>query len=338
MERLYQLFEAVGYVHPIHPPITHLPVGLVIGAFLLGLISLLFRHQMAGRAARYCMIIAFLSIFPTVLLGYMDWQHYFAGGWLSPIKIKLVLAAVLLILAIISLVVGRGDETTSPGVAGIYALSLFTVLGLGFFGGQLVYSGKVPAGPAEFRTGEKLFRANCSSCHPYGGNIIDPKAELRGSDELKDLQTFIRWIRDPRLDNGAKGPMPPFLPARVSDAQAKELLGYIVKVMGPAKPAPECDVTIPAIVKRTEPASVAKGKQLFEANCMGCHTVFGTEGLVGPGLKGILKRKTLPFGDWPATPENIFKQLRCPYKDMPSFREKLTYEQVFDLIAFLNTQ
>ena len=70
MERLYQLFEAVGYVHPIHPPITHLPVGLVIGAFLLGLISLLFRHQMAGRAARYCMIIAFLSIFPTVLLGY----------------------------------------------------------------------------------------------------------------------------------------------------------------------------------------------------------------------------------------------------------------------------
>ncbi len=115
---------------------------------------------------------------------------------------------------------------------------LFTVLALGFFGGQLAYSGKVPVGPAEFRSGEKLFRANCSGCHPYGGNIVDPKAELRGSDELKDLQTFIRWIRDPRLDNGAKGPMPPFLPARVSDAQAKELLGYIIKVMGPAEAGP----------------------------------------------------------------------------------------------------
>jgi mono/diheme cytochrome c family protein len=338
MERLYHLFDAVGYVHPIHPPITHLPVGLVIGAFLLGVISLLFRHQMAGRAARYCMFIAFISIFPTVLLGYMDWQHYFAGGWLNPIKIKLILASILLVLAIISLVIGRSNERTSSGVTGIYTLSLFTVLALGFFGGQLAYSGKVPVGPAEFRSGEKLFRANCSGCHPYGGNIVDPKAELRGSDELKDLQTFIRWIRDPRLDNGAKGVMPPFLPARVSDAQAKELLGYIIKVMGPAKPAPACDVTIPTIAARTDPANIEKGKQLFEVNCMGCHTVFGTEGIVGPGLKGILKRKTLPFGDWPAIPENIFRQLRCPYKDMPSYKEKLTDDQVFDLIAFLNTQ
>jgi mono/diheme cytochrome c family protein len=155
---------------------------------------------------------------------------------------------------------------------------------------------------------------------------------------LKDLKTFIRWIRDPRLDNGAKGPMPPFLLSRVSDAQAKELLGYIVKVMGPAKPDPACEVTIPTIAVRTGPASVEKGKQLFEANCMYCHTVAGTETLVGPGLKGILKRKTFPLGDWPATPENIFKQLRCPYKDMPSHREKLTDEQVYDLIAFLNTQ
>ncbi len=338
MERFYQLLEAIGYTHPMHPPFTHIPVGLVIGVFLLGAISLLFRLQMAGRAARYCMIIAFISIFPTVLFGYMDWQHFYAGGWLSPIKIKLVLAGILLILAIISLVAGRGNEGTSSRVVGIYTLCLVVVLGIGFFGGQLVYSGKVPVGPAEFRNGEKLFRADCSGCHPYGGNIVDPKAELRGSDELKDLQTFIRWIRDPRLDNGAKGPMPPFPSARVSDPQAKELLGYIIKVMGPAKPAPACEVTIPTIAVRTEPASVAKGKQLFEASCMYCHNVLGTETLVGPGLKGILKRKTLPIGDWPAIPENIFRQLRCPYGEMPSFKEKLTDDQVFDLIAFLNTQ
>ncbi len=338
MESLYKLLAAIGYLHPIHPAITHLPVGIVIGAFLLGIVSLLVHSPMAGRAARYCMIIALISIFPTVLFGYMDWQHFYSGGWLNPIKVKMVLAGVLLVVVTISLVVGRGNERTSLPVVGINFLTLLTVLGLGFFGGQLVYSGRVPAGPAEFRGGEKLFHANCSGCHPYGGNIVDPKAELRGSDELKDLQTFIRWIRDPRLDNGAKGVMPPFLQSRVSDTQAKELLGYIIKVMGPAKPAPACDVAIPTIAVRTEPASVAKGKQLFEANCMYCHNVLGTETLVGPGLKGILKRKTFPFGDWPAIPENIFKQLRCPYAEMPSFREKLTDDQVFDLIAFLNTQ
>lgn len=177
MERLYQLLDAVGYVHPLHPSITHIPVGLVIGAFLLGAISFLFRHKMTARAAHYCTIIAFIFIFPTVLLGYMDWQHFFAGGWLQPIKIKLVLAGVLLILTFIALVAGRGGETTSRGVAVMYTLCLVTVLALGFFGGQLVYSGKVPAGPAEFQNGEKLFRANCSGCHPYGGNIVDPKAD-----------------------------------------------------------------------------------------------------------------------------------------------------------------
>ncbi|HUJ90980.1 MAG TPA: c-type cytochrome [Syntrophorhabdales bacterium] len=338
MERFYQLLDAIGFTHPIHPVVKEISVGLVIGAFLLGVISLLFRLQMAGRAARYCMIVAFIFMFPAMLLGYTDWQHYFGGGWLNPIKIKLILAGILLVLAFIAIVAGRKDERTSSGVALLYTLCVVCVLGLGFFGGQLVYSGKVPVGPAEFRTGEKLFRANCSGCHPYGGNIVDPKAELRGSDELKDLQTFIRWIRDPILDNGAKGAMPPFFPARMSDAQAKELLAYIVKAMGPAKPVPACDVTIPTVAVRTDQTNVAKGKQLFEANCIYCHTVAGTETLVGPGLKGIMKRKTLPFGDWPATPENIFRQLRCPYKDMPSFKEKLTDDQVFDLISFLNTE
>ena len=338
MERFYQLLDAIGYTHPIHPPFAHIPVGLVIGTFLLGVISLLFRLQMAGRAARYCMIIALISIFPTVFFGYTDWQHFYAGGWFNPIKVKLILAAVLLVLAVISLALGRGNDRTSSRVAGIYTLCLVVVLGIGFFGGQLVYSGRVPVAPAEFRNGEKLFRADCSGCHPYGGNIVNPQAELRGSDELKDEQTFIRWIRDPRLDNGVRGIMPPFFPSRISDAQAKELLGYIVKAMGPAKPAPACEVAIPTIAVRIDPANIAKGKQLFETNCKGCHTVTGTEAVVGPGLKGILKRKTFPVGDWPATPENIFKQLRCPYEEMPSFKERLTDDQVFDLIAFLNTQ
>jgi len=37
-----------------------------------------------------------------------------------------------------------------------------------------------------------------------------------------------------------------------------------------------------------------------------------------------------------ATPENLYRQLRQPYKNMPSFAQKLTDEDVFDLIAFLS--
>jgi Mrp family chromosome partitioning ATPase len=39
-------------------------------------------------------------MFPAMLFGYADWQHYFAGGWIYPIKVKLALSGVLLILKI----------------------------------------------------------------------------------------------------------------------------------------------------------------------------------------------------------------------------------------------
>jgi len=38
----------------------------------------------------------------------------------------------------------------------------------------------------------------------------------------------------------------------------------------------------------------------------------------------------------PATPENISRQLRQPFGKMPSF-DKLTEEEVADVVAFLNT-
>ncbi len=338
MDSFYQLLERIGYVHPIHPPVTHLPVGLVIGAFLLGLASYIFRSQSAGRASRYCMLIAVVSLVPTALFGYMDWQRFYAGGWLMPVKVKMVLASILLILTVASLVAGRWNDKTSVPLTGMYTLALFVVLGLGWFGGELAFSGRVPAAPPEFAVGQKLFRANCSGCHPYGTNIVAAHAELRGSDEYRDDQTFLRWIRDPRMDNGARGVMPPFAPSRSSDAQANELRKYIVEVMGPPKPASECNVVIPAIAVNTDPAHVAKGKALFDANCTSCHSLSGAGEGRGPDLKGILKRSTLPIGDLPATPESIFKQLRCPYKEMPSFRDRLKDEEVLDLIAFLNTQ
>ena len=95
-----------------------------------------------------------------------------------------------------------------------------------------MYGGRVPPGPRELRAGEKLFLGNCSGCHPYGGNIVDADAPVRGAPSLKSDEAFIRWIRDPRLDNGARGVMPPFVPSRISDAQAVELRRYLLNVTG----------------------------------------------------------------------------------------------------------
>lgn len=232
IEEVYRLLENIGYLHPLHPAVTHIPIGLVFGSLLLGLISLVFRRDETAKAARYSAAIAFIFFFPTVLLGYMDWQHYYAGGWLHPIKIKIVLAIMLFVFLCSSLLLKRKDGFIPRIAVVAYGLSFLTTVGLGYFGGQLVFIDKAPSAAPQFRVGEKLYRVNCSSCHPYFGNIADPTAPVARSPELIDLETFIHWIRDPRLDNGAKGVMPAFPSTKIPDVQAKELWLYILHGTG----------------------------------------------------------------------------------------------------------
>ena len=337
MNRLYTLLEAIGYPHPLHPQFTHIPIGMVFGACLLGLLALLLRHDSLRRAARYCAIIALISALVTPFFGIADWRHFFAGGWLLPIKIKLVLAGLLVILLACALTVGRHSDSASGASLTLYALSLLTVIGLGYFGGNLVFDGRTPPGGPQYVAGERLFRGNCSGCHPYGANIAAPEFPLRGAPQLKDFPSFLRWIRSPLLSSGGLGMMPPFSPNRISDDQAGRLFSYIVNVIGGAR-------TVPAkgppkrVTVRTDPESVRRGNALFNAVCTGCHTAQSTETKVGPGLKGVLKRSVLPVSGRPATPENVYRQLRTPYRLMPSFKNKLSDDEVYDLIAFLATQ
>jgi Cytochrome C oxidase, cbb3-type, subunit III len=87
---------------------------------------------------------------------------------------------------------------------------------------------------------------------------------------------------------------------------------------------------------RTDRFSIERGRTLFVSKCAICHDPNSTRTIIGPGLKGILKRPTLPISGRPATPEDIRFQLRQPMGRMPSFAY-LSEEQVEDLLAYLNT-
>ncbi len=80
-----------------------------------------------------------------------------------------------------------------------------------------------------------------------------------------------------------------------------------------------------------------KGARLFSDNCVSCHEFLSTEIKLGPGMKGILKNPTLPSSNKPATPESIIDQLMNPYKMMPSFKGKLSQDQMKALIEYLKT-
>jgi cytochrome c6 len=68
--------------------------------------------------------------------------------------------------------------------------------------------------------GEAIFKAKCASCHPDGGNIINPKETLKGMKDPKKITSKIR--------KGGGG-MTAFDAKAVSDADAKAVADYIIK-------------------------------------------------------------------------------------------------------------
>ncbi|MEJ2069952.1 MAG: c-type cytochrome [Syntrophobacterales bacterium] len=231
----YEALYSIGFLDPIHPPLTHVPMGLVVGALVFGVLAWALGKPSLALVARYSLILAWLFIFPTVLLGFMDWQHWYQGAWLQPILIKISLASFLFVLLFFGMILILTGREESKALLAIYLIAFLTVGGLGYFGGRLVFGGRAPAAPAGLEAGRRLFRNNCMACHPNMGNAIMPAMIIIGSDNLKDLYTFISWIRKPRIENGQKGPMPDFPPQKISNEQASRLYEYLIGVLGKPK-------------------------------------------------------------------------------------------------------
>ncbi len=75
-----------------------------------------------------------------------------------------------------------------------------------------------------------------------------------------------------------------------------------------------------------------------DKGCTQCHQTDSTETKVGrPGLQGLFERKKLPVSGRPVNAENIRKQLRGPYANMPSYADRLTPEEEDRIIVYLKT-
>jgi uncharacterized membrane protein len=149
---MYQLLGRLGYTHPVHPLFVHVTIGLTVGTFAFGLISVIFRRPRLKLTAWHTAVLATVSVIPTGLLGYGDWHEKMHGQPMTVITIKIILAISLFIVLFISLFFGRvrGGETGDPNARvwrdarSIVALCLYgvcfgLVTALGYFGGSLVY-------------------------------------------------------------------------------------------------------------------------------------------------------------------------------------------------------
>ena len=260
IDALYSFLFRIGYTDPLHSPVTHVPIGLVIGALIFIIVALIFRRERLQLTARHAAILAFIFVFPTVLFGVFDWLHFHKGGFLPAIRAKMILAAAVLVILGAAIIVGGEVKLRSATVTVLYALAFLCVVGLGYFGGKLVggvyaalgseaaslqasVAPPAPAQPgtsqpaatamspgpsADVKAGGAVFAADCQACHAGGGNIVLATLPLKSARQLGKLADFVAFIRAPKMPDGSAGSMPPFDASVISDQQASQLYQYIV--------------------------------------------------------------------------------------------------------------
>lgn len=231
IEFIYQTLKEFGYTHPLHPTLTHLPIGLVMGAFFFVLAALIFHRKNLAQTARHCSVLALIAIVPTALLGFMDWQQFYGGSLLFPIKMKLILAGILILLLLLALIFGFLGETLSKIRIALYGLCLVSVIGLGYFGGELVYGNKLPAvgvaeGPAA--EGAMVFKQNCAACHLTDSKATKIGPGLKGLFKSDKFPASGRPVSEENFRKQLQKPfdkMPPF--GHLPPTQVEALIAYL---------------------------------------------------------------------------------------------------------------
>jgi len=227
MNFVYLLLEKIGYTHPMHPAATHMPIGLVVGALVLSLAGWWLNRPNWMAASNYCMVLALFFLVLTALTGYWDWQRYYNGAWLAPIIIKFILTGVFLLLLAIPLMLKLGVKSSIC----LYSLCFLTLVGLGFYGGELSLGGTCVPSSEQDTKGARLYHVNCGACHPSGGNIMNSRLPLIGAPQLANFEVFLAFNRNPARPDGSKAIMPAYTQEDLSDQEMQELYDYIMNVM-----------------------------------------------------------------------------------------------------------
>ena len=79
------------------------------------------------------------------------------------------------------------------------------------------------------------------------------------------------------------------------------------------------------------------GRKIYDSNCDRCHEPYSTKGKKGPGLKGVFQNKYLSVSGLPANDDRVTDIIRLGRKEMPGYSQKLTEQDIQDLLAYLHT-
>lgn len=206
------------------------------------------------------------------------------------------------------------------------AVLALILMGLLLTGGLYTLATSVNQAKAETTTytaedvsqGEKLFIANCATCHGMGASGSGAGPSLVGVGAAAvDFQ-----VGTGRMPLQAQGPQAPQKPVQFNEEQTKQLAAYVASLgAGP---------TIPGAEFLDGKGNAAEGGELFRVNCAMCHNAAAaggalTQGKFAPSLAGV-------------TPEHVYEAMITGPQNMPVFNDaNITPEQKRNIITFLQT-
>ncbi|MCC5674354.1 cytochrome c [Kocuria rhizophila] len=171
----------------------------------------------------------------------------------------------------------------------------------------------------DIEEGQKLFQANCSTCHGMQaqGTSSGPSLIGVGASSV-DFQ-----VGTGRMPMQMQGPQAQVKPQQFNEEQTDQLAAYVASLgAGPTVPE-EQDLDI------TEGNS-ANGAKIFLANCAMCHNAAGqggalTRGKFAPSLMGVSEK-------------HIYEAMQTGPQNMPVFNDaNITPEEKRDVITYLKT-
>jgi mono/diheme cytochrome c family protein len=80
----------------------------------------------------------------------------------------------------------------------------------------------------------------------------------------------------------------------------------------------------------------ASGRRVYDNRCAECHYAYSKSNLRGPSLNGLFKKQFMKNG-MPANDERVTDIILIGRAKMPAFQNKLTQQQLPDLLAYLHT-
>jgi mono/diheme cytochrome c family protein len=83
-------------------------------------------------------------------------------------------------------------------------------------------------------------------------------------------------------------------------------------------------------------AQQARGRRVYDARCAECHYAYSKRDLRGPSMHGLFKKQFMSSGI-PANDDRVTDIILLGRAKMPGFQQKLTPQQLDDLLAYLHT-